>query len=77
MRRSNELVVLQAYTAYNAGNVSLDPFNTFLDEPVHKAMVTCSSMRPAVDISVGGDNESTGVGVGGARTEYKSVVASA
>ena len=77
MRCSNELVVLQAYTAYDAGNVSLEPFNTFLDEPVHNAMATCSSMRPAVDISVGGDNESTGVGVGGARTEYKSVVASA
>lgn len=68
---------MQAYTAYDAGDVSLEPFNSFLDEKVHKAMATCSSMRPAVDISVGGDNENTGVGVGGARTEYKSVVASA
>lgn len=68
---------LQAYTAYDAGAVDLEPFNTFLDEPVHKAMATCSEMRPPVDISVGGDDEDTGVGVGGARTEFRSTVATA
>lgn len=68
---------MQAYTAYDAGNVDLEPFNTFLDEPVHKAMATCSEMRPPVDISVGGDNEDVGVGVGGARTEFRSTVATA
>jgi hypothetical protein len=42
-----------------------------------QAMAVCSELRPPVDISVGGDNSSEGVGVGGARTEYKSVVATA
>eukprot|EP00892_Ulva_mutabilis_P000988 jgi/Ulvmu1/10890/UM007_0066.1 len=67
----------QAYTAYDAGEVDLEPFNSFLDEAVHTAMATCSEMRPPVDISVGGDDEDTGVGVGGARTEFRSTVATA
>lgn len=40
-------------------------------------MATCSSLRPSVDISVGDDNSDEGVGVGGARTEFRSLVASA
>jgi ketol-acid reductoisomerase len=32
-------------------------------------------MRPPVDISVGGDNSSEGVGAGAARTEFRSTVA--
>lgn len=34
-----------------------------------QALAACAAMRPPVDISVGGDNSSEGVGVGGARTE--------
>lgn len=33
--------------------------------------------RPAVDISVGGDGNQTGVGAGQARTEFRSVAAAA
>lgn len=40
-----------------------------------QALATCAEMRPSVDISVGGDNSEEGVGVGGARTEYRSAVA--
>ena len=40
-----------------------------------QAMATCSSLRPSVDISVGDENSDEGVGVGGARTEYSSLVA--
>ena len=42
-----------------------------------QAMATCSEMRPSVDISVGGDDSDVGVGAGGARTEYRSAVATA
>lgn len=42
---------------------------------VLQALAACAAMRPPVDISVGGDNSSEGVGVGGARTEYRSAVA--
>lgn len=50
----------------------------FVDVAVHvivQALAACAAMRPPVDISVGGDNSSEGVGVGGARTEYRSAVA--
>ena len=67
----------QAYTAFDRGEVDPEVFAAFLGEPVHEAMKVCSEMRPSVDISVGGDNESEGVGVGGARTEYRSSVATA
>ena len=40
-----------------------------------QALATCSELRPSVDISVGGEGSSEGVGVGGARTEYRSAVA--
>ena len=67
----------QAYTAYDADNIDPEVFGGFQGEPVHAALAVCSQMRPSVDISVGGDNDSEGVGVGGARTEYKSSVATA
>ena len=67
----------QAYTAYDQNDIDEEVFGAFMGEPVHDAMKVCSQMRPSVDISVGGDNESTGVGVGGARTEYRSTVATA
>lgn len=65
---------MQAYTTYDAGTVDLEPFNAFKDAKVHKAMATCSSMRPAVDISVGIEGSDEGVGAGAARTEYRSAV---
>ncbi|GMH40883.1 hypothetical protein BSKO_08787 [Bryopsis sp. KO-2023] len=51
--------------------------NKFLNDKVHDALATCSQMRPAVSISVGGDDSDLGVGAGGARTEYKSDKATA
>ncbi|PNH08939.1 Ketol-acid reductoisomerase, chloroplastic, partial [Tetrabaena socialis] len=42
-----------------------------------RALAVCSSMRPSVDISVGGESSSVGVGAGAARTEFRSTVASA
>ena len=42
---------------------------------VSQALASCAQMRPPVDISVGGDNSDEGIGVGGARTEYRSAVA--
>ena len=43
--------------------------------PRAQALAACAAMRPPVDISVGGDDNDEGVGVGGARTEYRSAVA--
>lgn len=40
-----------------------------------QALATCSEMRPPVDISVGGEGSSEGVGAGAARIEYSSSVA--
>ena len=40
-----------------------------------QALAACAAMRPPVDISVGGDDSNEGVGVGGARTEFRSTVA--
>ena len=68
---------MQAFTAYDSGDVDPEVFGTFLGEKVHEAMAVCSEMRPSVDISVGGDDDDEGVGVGGARTEYSSSVATA
>lgn len=57
----------------------MDVFNSFLKDDVHAALASCSAMRPSVDISVSSDasQSSEGVGVGGARTEYRSTVAAA
>jgi len=58
-------------------NVPVDPevIEAFVNHPVHKALAVCSEMRPSVDISIGGDGSDEGVGIGGARVEYKSTVA--
>jgi ketol-acid reductoisomerase len=68
----------QAYTAIDEGQqLDEEAFQQFQRDPVHQAMATCSEMRPSVDISVGGDDSDVGVGAGGARTEYRSAVATA
>lgn len=51
------------------------PQSAILSNSPAQALATCSKMRPSVDISVGGDNSTEGVGVGGARIEYRSSVA--
>lgn len=64
----------------DAGAVTdADAFASFLTNPVHDALAACSSLRPPVDISVGGDADGSdvGVGAGGARTEFSSVAAPA
>lgn len=57
-------------------NVPVNPetVDAFVNSPVHKALSVCSEMRPSVDISIGGDDSSEGVGIGGARVEFKSTV---
>jgi len=68
----------QAYVTYdNDTPASPEIINQFKNDLVHQALAACSQMRPPVDIAVGGDNSSEGVGVGGARTEFKSLAASA
>ena len=42
-----------------------------------QALAACAEMRPPVDISVGVEGDSTGVGAGAARTEFRSVAATA
>ena len=37
-----------------------------------QALAECAKMRPPVDISVGGDDSTEGVGAGKARTEFSS-----
>jgi ketol-acid reductoisomerase len=67
----------QAYTAVDNGEPEDEEvFQSFLNDKVHKAMATCASMRPPVDISVGVDGDDTGIGAGGARTEFTSQKAS-
>jgi ketol-acid reductoisomerase len=68
----------QAYTAVDA-NVPEDEevFKNFLNDPVHKALDTCASMRPPVDIAVGVEGDNQGVGAGAARIEFSSSVARA
>jgi len=71
--RFDYILEQQAYTAVDAGApVKQELITRFLNDPVHKALATCSSMRPSVDISVGGDNDKTGVGAGAARVEFRS-----
>ena len=64
--------------AVDAG-VATDPevIAAFKAHKVHSALATCSELRPSVDISVGGDNDNTGVGAGAARTEFRSTAATA
>ena len=69
----------QAYVAIdNNEPADEEVFGEFLSHPVHDAMSVCCTLRPAVDIFVGGDADGSdeGVGAGGARTEYRSNVAS-
>jgi len=66
----------QAYVAVDAGvPASPEAIAAFTSHPVHSALAACSAMRPSVDISVGGDGDSTGVGAGAARTEFRSTAA--
>jgi ketol-acid reductoisomerase len=60
-------------------NVPANPetISKFLNDQVHSALATCSTMRPPVDISVGGEGSSQGVGAGAARTEFRSTAAPA
>ena len=54
--------------------VLLDRFEDFC---LMQALAKCSEMRPPVDISVGGEGSTEGVGAGAARVEYSSSVARA
>jgi len=55
----------RAYTAVDNGEpVDPEMEGAFLNNPVHKAMAVCASLRPSVDISVSADGSD---GVGGAR----------
>ncbi|KAL4858940.1 Ketol-acid reductoisomerase [Chlorella vulgaris] len=66
----------QAYVAVDAGKqTDAEVIQAFKSHPVHSALAACAAMRPSVDISVGGDNDNTGVGAGAARTDFRSVAA--
>jgi len=74
--RFDYILEQQAFTAIDEGRVTdKETFSKFMSDPVHSALATCSEMRPSVDISVGGENSSVGVGAGKARTEFRSTVA--
>ncbi len=69
------LCAAQAFCAVDEKRVhDKETMAKFLADPVHLALATCSTMRPPVDISVGGENSSVGVGAGAARTEFRSTV---
>lgn len=76
--RFDYILTQQAYPAIDSG-AQADPEKVaaFKNADVHRALATCAEMRPPVDISVGGDDDSTGVGAGAARTEFRSTVATA
>lgn len=59
----------------NGAEASPEVIQDFKSHPVHAALAACAEMRPPVDISVGGDNDNTGVGAGAARTEFRSTAA--
>jgi ketol-acid reductoisomerase len=66
----------QAFVAIdNKEPVNPETISKFQNDPVHAALATCSTMRPAVDISVGGEGSTVGVGAGAARTEFRSTAA--
>jgi ketol-acid reductoisomerase len=79
--RFDYILEQQAFVAIDTKEpLDQEAFKAFLEHPVHAAMAACSAMRPSVDISVASDAEPSsteGVGVGGARTEYRSTVAAA
>merc|ERR1719199_2091642 len=68
--RFDYIVEQQGFVAADANAGDPEAMARFLSDPVHGALKTCAELRPSVDISVGSDE---GVGVGGARTEYRSV----
>ncbi|MEW5304827.1 MAG: hypothetical protein WDW36_007410 [Sanguina aurantia] len=71
--RFDYILEQQAFAAVDSGKI---PDSTsmaeFLAHPVHGALATCSQMRPSIDISVGDETSSVGVGAGAARTEFRS-----
>lgn len=68
----------QAYVAVdNGAPANPEVIQSFKSHPVHAALAACAEMRPPVDISVGGEGDSTGVGAGAARTEFRSTAATA
>ncbi|KAG2490509.1 hypothetical protein HYH03_011131 [Edaphochlamys debaryana] len=76
--RFDYIIDQQAFVAIDNGvQADKEVMAEFLSHPVHSALATCSSMRPSVDISVGGENSSVGVGAGAARTEFRSTAAPA
>lgn len=76
--RFDYVLTQQAYVAVDNGTPA-DPekIREFQNADVHRALATCAEMRPPVDISVGGDNDATGVGAGAARTEFRSTAPTA
>jgi ketol-acid reductoisomerase len=78
--RFDYILEQQAFVAIDRKEqLDQESMQKFLNDPVHAALAACSEMRPSVDISVSSDADtsSEGVGVGGARTEYRSTVAAA
>lgn len=74
--RFDYILEQQAFVAIDTKQpMDKELMSKFLSDPVHSALATCSLMRPAVDIAVGGDDSSVGVGAGKARTEFRSGVA--
>ncbi|PNW77396.1 hypothetical protein CHLRE_10g434750v5 [Chlamydomonas reinhardtii] len=74
--RFDYIIEQQAFVDIDSGKAAdKEVMAEFLAHPVHSALATCSSMRPSVDISVGGENSSVGVGAGAARTEFRSTAA--
>jgi len=74
--RFDYILEQQAFTAIdNKEPAKPEIISKFLQDPVHQALAKCSEMRPSVDISVGGEGSSVGVGAGAARTEFRSTVA--
>jgi ketol-acid reductoisomerase len=71
--RFDYILEQQAFVAID-NNAPVDPeiHAAFLADDVHKALATCSSMRPSIDISVGGEGSEVGVGAGKARTSFSS-----
>ena len=66
----------QAFAAVDAGApADAEAVAAFKAHPVHAALAECARLRPSVDIAVGGDGDDTGVGAGGARTEFRSAAA--
>lgn len=59
---------------YGGSRQLMKPRSLFI-VPTRSALAVCSTMRPPVDISVGGDSSNVGVGAGAARTEFRSTAA--